>query len=70
MTTPMTKKEFREDWEELFRQFHPYELTALMMLYRELVEVVVGRYSSIEQPITFTPLTWRKNHNYIRRTKR
>ena len=43
--TLMTKKEFREDWEELFRQFHPFELTALMMLYRELCES--GRWETL-----------------------
>jgi hypothetical protein len=45
MATPMTKKEFREDWEELFRQFHSFELTALMMLYRELCES--GRWETL-----------------------
>ena len=50
MTTPMTKKEFREDWEELFRQFHPFELTALMMLYRELCES--GRWEILVDKVT------------------
>ena len=45
MNTLMTKKKFREDWEELFRQFHPFELTALMMLYRELCES--GRWETL-----------------------
>ena len=49
------KEEFREDWEELFRQFRPYELTARMMFYRELVEI--GRWDFLVDRATDYVLT-------------